>query len=137
MGDYAKVAWHLLTCSKVHDCATCELNKECVPCELYRGGSSAIEELMAQVRDKDYLIQQQADEIERLRREVKKQQDKMIELAKKLPKRGKWTEIEDYDGGFYYQCSVCGEEWYFTEGTPADNNANYCPRCGAKMEVQE
>lgn len=85
MSDYAKVAWHLLTCSKVLDCATCELNKECVPGELYRVGSSAIEELMSQVRDKDYLIQQQADEIERLRRDVKKQQEKMFELAKTVP----------------------------------------------------
>lgn len=52
----------------------------------------------------------------------------------KMPKRGEWTEIEDYNGDFHYQCSVCGEEWYFIDGTPADNNANYCPRCGAKME---
>ena len=58
-------------------------------------------------------------------------------LKAQLPKRGKWTEIEDYDGDFHYQCSVCGEEWYFINGTPADNNANYCPRCGAKMEVQD
>lgn len=36
----------------------------------------------AELKDKDYLIQQQADEIERLRRDVKKQHEKMIELAK-------------------------------------------------------
>lgn len=54
-----------------------------------------------------------------------------------LPKRGEWTEVEDFDGDTHYQCSVCGEEWYFIDGTPADNNANYCPRCGAKMEVQD
>ena len=59
------------------------------------------------------------------------------EVKRLEPKRGEWTEIEDYDGDFHYQCSVCGEEWYFIDGTPADNNANYCPRCGAKMEVQE
>ena len=41
-----------------------------------------IEDLTAQLADKDYLIQQQADEIERLRRDVKKQHEKMIELAK-------------------------------------------------------
>lgn len=51
----------------------------------------AIEDLTAEIRDKDYLIQQQADEIERLRRDVKKQQEKMIELAKGLIKTGVFT----------------------------------------------
>ena len=55
-----------------------------------------IEELSAQLADKDCLIQQQADEIERLRRDVKKQQEKMFELAKKLPKRGERT-INPYE----------------------------------------
>ena len=40
------------------------------------------EEKDALLKDKDYLIQQQADEIERLRRDVKKQQEKMIDLAR-------------------------------------------------------
>lgn len=50
--------------------------------KMTREAADVIEELMAQVRDNDYLIQQQADEIERLRRDVKKQQEKMFELAK-------------------------------------------------------
>ena len=50
-----------------------------------------IEALQAEVADKDYLIQQQADEIERLRRDVKKQHDKMFELAKGLYKTGVFT----------------------------------------------
>lgn len=129
MSDYAKVAWHLLACSKVLDCATCELNEECVPGELYRVGSSAIEELMAQVRDKDYLIQQQADEIERLRLDVEKQQEQMIELAKKLPKRAKWIETE-CAGIEEIVCSNCRCSGW--------KHLNYCPRCGAKMmEVQD
>ena len=53
------------------------------------------------------------------------------------PKWGEWKEVEDFDCDIHYQCSVCGEEWYFIDGTPKDNNANFCPQCGAKMEVQE
>ena len=28
----------------------------------------------------------------------------------------------------------CGVAWSLSEGTPADNGMNYCPRCGAKLE---
>ena len=45
-------------------------------------------------------------------------------------RHGRWV---DYSDAGYYECSVCGEAWTFIDGTPKDNNANYCPRCGAKM----
>ena len=51
-----------------------------------------IEKLSAQLADKDCLIQQQADEIERLRRDVKKQQEKMFKLAHRLPH---WVSVEE------------------------------------------
>ena len=87
--------------------------------------SKAIEDLTAQLADKDYLIQQQADEIERLRRDVNKQHEKMIELAKKLPKRGQYVHgrelSREYIGDCLvsidyedWRCSVCGivfEQW--------------------------
>lgn len=95
---------------------------------------TAIEELSAQLADKDYLIQQQADEIERLRRDVKKQQEKMIELAKKLPKRSQWTNLRiSVDGTSSVECVLCGATIHngFTK------EPNYCPNCGAKMEVQD
>lgn len=63
----------------------------CLDGKMCKDAANSIEELMAQVRDKDYLIQQQADEIECLRRDVKKQQEKMIELAKGLYKTGVFT----------------------------------------------
>jgi len=47
---------------------------------------------------------------------------------------GRWNEIEDYWGDYHYQCSVCGEEWNLDAGTPVENNMNYCPNCGAKMD---
>lgn len=37
-----------------------------------------------------------------------------------------------YDGSFF-ECSKCGERWELTCGSPADNNLNFCPRCGAEV----
>ena len=92
MMEYEKQVKAFRCCAK-HD-------RRCLECEFLRNGycslqldaATSIEELMAQVRDKDYLIQQQADEIERLRRDVKKQQEKMIEMAKRLPH---WVSVEE------------------------------------------
>lgn len=47
-------------------------------------------------------------------------------------RHGRWECIDD-DGGVY-RCSACGEEWYLEAGTPKENNMNYCPTCGAKMD---
>lgn len=95
---------------------------ECLDKRL-KDAATSIEELMAQVKDKDYLIQQQADEIERLRRDVKKQQEKMFEMAKGLPKHGEYIKVADH----VYRCSLCNDHRRYP--------SNYCPKCGAKMEV--
>ena len=47
---------------------------------------------------------------------------------------GEWIEVEDWDGGVHYQCSQCKDEYILFDGTPLDNDYNYCPNCGAKME---
>lgn len=54
-------------------------------------------------------------------------------------KHGYWEEVIDYGGwgDTHYRCSVCGEEWYLEDGKPKDNNINFCPRCGAKMDGGE
>jgi DNA-directed RNA polymerase subunit RPC12/RpoP len=51
-------------------------------------------------------------------------------------KHGYWEEVIDYGGwgDTHYRCSVCGEEWYLEDGKPKDNNMNFCPRCGARMD---
>lgn len=50
-------------------------------------------------------------------------------------KRGHWEEISEYGGwgDTHYRCSACGEEWYLEDGTPQQNNMNFCPMCGARM----
>ena len=50
------------------------------------------------------------------------------------PKTGHWIEKDGFDGDTYYDCSECGESWTTIEGTPWDNQYNYCPNCGAKMD---
>ena len=52
-------------------------------------------------------------------------------------KEGKWVEKTDYMGDTYYDCSVCGESWMTIEGTPRLNGMQYCPHCGAKMELKK
>ena len=54
-------------------------------------------------------------------------------------KHGYWEEVTDYGGwgDTHYGCSVCGEEWYLEDGKPKDNNMNFCPRCGARMDGEQ
>ena len=49
------------------------------------------------------------------------------------PKEGHWIEKDGFDGDTYYDCSVCGNSWTTIDGTPMNNDMNYCPNCGAKM----
>lgn len=48
-------------------------------------------------------------------------------------KKGEWLhKPNEYDDDTY-ECSRCGEPWTLIEGTPKENNMNYCPNCGADM----
>lgn len=58
-------------------------------------------------------------------------------LDGKILKPGHWIEKDGFDGDVYYDCSECGESWTTIEGTPWDNEWNYCPNCGARMESEE
>lgn len=51
-------------------------------------------------------------------------------------RRGEWNQVDECDDT-YYSCTACGEEWITIDGTPAENNMNYCPHCGAKMDGGE
>ena len=47
--------------------------------------------------------------------------------------RGEWQyHPEDYDE-LTWTCSRCGEVWTLIDGTPDDNNMDFCPACGAPM----
>ena len=48
-------------------------------------------------------------------------------------KTGRWLyKPNEYDDDTY-ECSQCGEPWTLIDGTPKENNMNYCPNCGAEM----
>ena len=36
-----------------------------------------------------------------------------------------------------WQCSACGVLWTFIDGGPDDNEVDYCPKCGARMDEGE
>ena len=46
-------------------------------------------------------------------------------------KTGRWIYMKDCEDWF---CSNCKDIFMLLEGTPKDNDYNYCPNCGAKME---
>ena len=57
--------------------------------------------------------------------------DAINELQAAAPKRGEWLDSGSFDELYAraYVCSACGRE--------ALGFTNYCPNCGAKMEVSE
>lgn len=53
--------------------------------------------------------------------------------AQPEPQEGHWIPHESPDGGEQYECSECGVLWEFNDGTPEDNEAYFCPKCGKKL----
>ncbi|MDE6501266.1 MAG: hypothetical protein K2L10_04215 [Ruminococcus sp.] len=56
-------------------------------------------------------------------------------------KHGKWKYKNDEDFDYVPCCSICGEpdalsrnDYNYRGGKIRDNNSNYCPNCGAKMD---
>lgn len=47
------------------------------------------------------------------------------------PKEGHWIKHVDPFDGEQYECSECGVLWEFNDGTPEDNEAYFCPKCGS------
>lgn len=50
-------------------------------------------------------------------------------------RHGKWEVWNDDKNTF--ECSKCGMAFTLNEGTPKDNDYNYCPNCGADMRPSE
>ena len=59
---------------------------------------------------------------------------KELPPAQPEPQEGQWIPHESPDGGVQYECSECGVLWEFNDGTPEDNEAYFCPKCGARMK---
>ena len=49
-------------------------------------------------------------------------------------RHGKWIYDGSDIGWANYKCSSCGECFVLESGTPQENEYNYCPNCGAKMD---
>lgn len=52
-------------------------------------------------------------------------------------RHGRWLQADDaWDGITTFQCSACGEEYCFEYAEDLSIlNYNYCPHCGAKMDL--
>ena len=50
---------------------------------------------------------------------------------------GEWLAEDNIFDDSTWICSVCHEPWVLIDGTPKDNNMNYCPNCGALMKEAE
>ena len=65
---------------------------------------------------------------------VEAQINAVNELPSVQPSRkGHWIEEDMFDGDVAYRCSACNELFCIIEGTPKDNEYNFCPNCGAEM----
>ena len=49
-------------------------------------------------------------------------------------RHGRWIEQCEES---LYSCSACGTEWITIVGTPKENDMDFCPHCGAKMDLKE
>ena len=69
--------------------------------------------------------------------------DSIEELIEKLPsaqperKKGKWIEEDDGWDGVYWRCSECDGAFCLVDGTPKENEYNFCPNCGADMRGED
>ena len=50
---------------------------------------------------------------------------------------GEWIDLSDGWQEGTFMCSSCQMEFVLLEGTPEDNEYNFCPNCGADMRQQK
>ena len=62
---------------------------------------------------------------------------KIKDLQSVEVKHGEWLYKPNVYDDSTYECDQCGEPWTLIDGTPQDNNMNYCPNCGARMDKEE
>ena len=62
--------------------------------------------------------------------------DAIESLQAQVPKRGKWVKKND-DNCWWFECSECGSKPLYSRFVDDDVLTQFCPFCGAKMEVGE
>ena len=61
----------------------------------------------------------------------------LLEVDVAPVRHGRWEAFEDMMLDTCYRCSECGREFYLADcSTPQENEYNYCPNCGAKMDEE-
>ena len=51
-------------------------------------------------------------------------------------RHGRWEAEDNVFDDSTWICSACHEPWVLIDGTPQDNNMNFCPNCGADMREE-
>lgn len=96
--------------------------------EIVPGLRASLEAAEAQIAELNENADETAKECARLERRIKSMKKRFRPVV-----YGRWVENDDGWGGVYYTCTACGEDWTTVDGTPMENNMNFCPKCGAMM----
>lgn len=128
MTDYTKLVEALRYCGNFTEREGCDesceyFNDMDCPNRIMSDAAAAIEELQAEIRESMQKCVECGD------RMVEPKQGEMYFLEYDNPETGEYEQT-------YFQCSVCGKYFYGIDECEA-KHFNYCPNCGAKMEVQE
>ena len=130
MTDYSKPGEALRCCipNPPETCVGCTYNTDvgCNVARMMSDAADAIEALQAEVGQWKAAVKGQEDGIKVLQAEVERLE----------PKRGEW-KVDMSHFSPHIVCSVCGVEIPCVAGWCMDAHMNYCPNCGAKMEVQD
>ena len=119
------------TCA-VEDCPYHPHSWSCID-DMMRDAAEALEAADKRIDGLQKLVDINTERCEALRKQLRDSHESyekhINELEAQLPKEGEWIDLFGHD----YKCSVCGE-WYRMDGTPEQEDMNYCPNCGAKMD---
>lgn len=117
------------------ECDGCPIFCKGIDCQndLHNNAAAVIKELQDKVveleeelNDADIAADDNGWQVEELQAEVER-------LQAQLPKRGEWIRIDKHT----VQCPLCHRYLDIRGVNVGRGDANYCPSCGAKMEVQE
>ena len=144
MTDYTKLVKALRCCfpQPQETCDGCQYNTagECNVGRMMLDAAAAIEELQAKVADYEDTLKWHQKEFAELRAMID-DANARLEVGKagnqytlNEPKRGEWIFKGTGGSMGIKTCSVCGYRSWQSK-LDLGNMGNYCPNCGAKMEV--